>query len=195
MGRTRSAGETNAAIAVALDQVGPRLKRVRTRRRMTLTGVADITGISKSTRSRLETGGRAADPGAAARPLAGLPGAARRPRRRTRGGRFADPAQARPRQGQDRHPPAAKAGRYSLRWTRVEQVPGEISGANGSARRRCGGADPPASVRFALTTLSRCRRRMGWWVGDLCADSSARSTFFAPACEDRLTCKSRAIAR
>jgi transcriptional regulator with XRE-family HTH domain len=53
-----SADETSAAIAVALDQVGPRLKRVRTRRRMTLTGVADTTGISKSTLSRLETGGR-----------------------------------------------------------------------------------------------------------------------------------------
>ncbi len=47
-----------AAIAAALDQVGPRLKRLRTQRRMTLTGVADVTGISKSTLSRLETGGR-----------------------------------------------------------------------------------------------------------------------------------------
>jgi transcriptional regulator with XRE-family HTH domain len=47
-----------AAIAAALDQVGPRLKRLRTQRRMTLTGVAATTGISKSTLSRLETGGR-----------------------------------------------------------------------------------------------------------------------------------------
>jgi transcriptional regulator with XRE-family HTH domain len=47
-----------AAIAVALDQVGTRLKRIRTQRRMTLTGVAKTTGISKSTLSRLETGGR-----------------------------------------------------------------------------------------------------------------------------------------
>ncbi len=47
-----------AAIAAALDQVGPRLKRFRTRRHLTLTGVADTTGISKSTLSRLETGGR-----------------------------------------------------------------------------------------------------------------------------------------
>jgi transcriptional regulator with XRE-family HTH domain len=47
-----------AAIAATLDQVGPRLKRLRTRRRMTLTGVAETTGISKSTLSRLETGGR-----------------------------------------------------------------------------------------------------------------------------------------
>jgi transcriptional regulator with XRE-family HTH domain len=47
-----------AAIAVALDGVGPRLKRLRTKRRLTLTGVAETTGISKSTLSRLETGGR-----------------------------------------------------------------------------------------------------------------------------------------
>ena len=47
-----------AAIAAALDQVGARLKRLRTQRRMTLTGVAKATGISKSTMSRLETGHR-----------------------------------------------------------------------------------------------------------------------------------------
>jgi transcriptional regulator with XRE-family HTH domain len=58
MDPTPSDGETNAAIAEALDEVGPRLKRVRTHRRMTLTGVAETTGISKSTLSRLETGQR-----------------------------------------------------------------------------------------------------------------------------------------
>ena len=47
-----------AAIAATLDQVGARLKRLRTQRRMTLTGVAKATGISKSTMSRLETGQR-----------------------------------------------------------------------------------------------------------------------------------------
>ena len=47
-----------AAIATALDQVGPRLKRLRTHRQLTLTGVAASTGISKSTLSRLETGER-----------------------------------------------------------------------------------------------------------------------------------------
>jgi transcriptional regulator with XRE-family HTH domain len=46
------------AIAAVLDEVGPRLKRIRTQRTMTLTGVAEATGISKSTLSRLETGGR-----------------------------------------------------------------------------------------------------------------------------------------
>jgi transcriptional regulator with XRE-family HTH domain len=51
-------GNTEAVIAAALDQVGPRLKRVRTERGLTLTGVAQSTGISKSTLSRLENGER-----------------------------------------------------------------------------------------------------------------------------------------
>src|SRR3954467_14717359 len=46
------------AIASALDLVGPRLRRVREQRGVTLTEVADRTGISKSTLSRLETGQR-----------------------------------------------------------------------------------------------------------------------------------------
>jgi transcriptional regulator with XRE-family HTH domain len=46
------------AIAAALQGVGPRLKQVRGRRRLTLTEVAGRTGISKSTLSRLETGQR-----------------------------------------------------------------------------------------------------------------------------------------
>ena len=45
-------------ITAALDQVGPRLKRLRTQRGATLTSVAAATGISKSTLSRLETGQR-----------------------------------------------------------------------------------------------------------------------------------------
>jgi transcriptional regulator with XRE-family HTH domain len=47
-----------ADIAAVLDRVGDRLKRLRVQRRMTLTGVAEATGISKSTMSRLETGQR-----------------------------------------------------------------------------------------------------------------------------------------
>src|SRR5664280_1853428 len=47
-----------AKIAAALEQVGPRLKGLRTQREMTLTGVSTSTGISKSTLSRLETGQR-----------------------------------------------------------------------------------------------------------------------------------------
>jgi transcriptional regulator with XRE-family HTH domain len=51
--------DTSAAnIAATLDQVGPRLKRLRLQRRMTLSEVANATGISKSTMSRLETGQR-----------------------------------------------------------------------------------------------------------------------------------------
>jgi transcriptional regulator with XRE-family HTH domain len=46
------------AIAAALDQVAPRLKSLRARRRVTLTALANTTGISKSTLSRLENGQR-----------------------------------------------------------------------------------------------------------------------------------------
>jgi transcriptional regulator with XRE-family HTH domain len=52
--------DMTARIAAALDEVGPRLKRVRTQRGATLTAVAAATGISKSTLSRLETGHRRA---------------------------------------------------------------------------------------------------------------------------------------
>jgi transcriptional regulator with XRE-family HTH domain len=45
-------------IAAVLDRVGPRLKRLRTQRHITLTALATETGISKSTLSRLETGQR-----------------------------------------------------------------------------------------------------------------------------------------
>jgi transcriptional regulator with XRE-family HTH domain len=50
--------DSEAAITTALDQVGSRLKRVRTERSLTLTGVSESTGISKSTLSRLENGER-----------------------------------------------------------------------------------------------------------------------------------------
>jgi transcriptional regulator with XRE-family HTH domain len=46
------------AIANALAQVGPRLKRIRTQRGVTLAALAESTGISKSTLSRLEAGQR-----------------------------------------------------------------------------------------------------------------------------------------
>jgi transcriptional regulator with XRE-family HTH domain len=49
---------STANIAAALNQVGARLKRIRTQRHMTLTAVATATGISKSTMSRLEMGQR-----------------------------------------------------------------------------------------------------------------------------------------
>jgi transcriptional regulator with XRE-family HTH domain len=48
----------SAAIADALQQVGPRLRRARAQRGLTLTELAATTGISKSTLSRLESGER-----------------------------------------------------------------------------------------------------------------------------------------
>jgi transcriptional regulator with XRE-family HTH domain len=50
--------DTATVLAAALDQVGPRLKRLRTDRGVTLSSLAASTGISKSTLSRLETGQR-----------------------------------------------------------------------------------------------------------------------------------------
>ena len=50
--------DTATVIASALDRVGPRLKRLRQQRGLTLTGLAASSGISKSTLSRLETGQR-----------------------------------------------------------------------------------------------------------------------------------------
>src|SRR5689334_3398556 len=52
--------DTATTIAKALDQVGPRLKQLRSHRGVTLTALAEATGISKSTLSRLETGQRRA---------------------------------------------------------------------------------------------------------------------------------------
>ncbi|HEY0452536.1 XRE family transcriptional regulator [Actinophytocola sp.] len=46
------------AITTALAEVGPRLRRVRTQRGVTLDELAAATGISKSTLSRLESGQR-----------------------------------------------------------------------------------------------------------------------------------------
>jgi transcriptional regulator with XRE-family HTH domain len=50
--------ESSPAIPNVLAEVGPRLKRLRTRRGVTLTALAARTGISKSTLSRLESGQR-----------------------------------------------------------------------------------------------------------------------------------------
>jgi transcriptional regulator with XRE-family HTH domain len=51
-------GAEGDAIATALDLVAPRLRKVREQRGVTLTDVAERTGISKSTLSRLENGQR-----------------------------------------------------------------------------------------------------------------------------------------
>ena len=45
-------------ITATVDQVGPRLKAIRTQRGVTLTALSRATGISKSTLSRLENGQR-----------------------------------------------------------------------------------------------------------------------------------------
>ncbi|WP_433413077.1 helix-turn-helix domain-containing protein [Microtetraspora malaysiensis] len=50
--------EHPSAIAAALAEVGPRLKRLRTERGVTLAALSEATGISKSTLSRLEAGER-----------------------------------------------------------------------------------------------------------------------------------------
>lgn len=46
------------AITRTLAEVGPRLQRLRTQRGVTLAALAQSTGISKSTLSRLESGQR-----------------------------------------------------------------------------------------------------------------------------------------
>ncbi|GAA2785511.1 XRE family transcriptional regulator [Saccharopolyspora taberi] len=50
--------ENPPGITEALTAVGPRLKRLRTQRRVTLAALSEATGISKSTLSRLESGQR-----------------------------------------------------------------------------------------------------------------------------------------
>jgi transcriptional regulator with XRE-family HTH domain len=50
--------ENAQRIQNALDEVGPRLKRARAQRGVTLTELSAATGISKSTLSRLESGQR-----------------------------------------------------------------------------------------------------------------------------------------
>jgi transcriptional regulator with XRE-family HTH domain len=49
---------SSAEIPDVLNDVGPRLRRLRERRGVTLTALAAQTGISKSTLSRLESGQR-----------------------------------------------------------------------------------------------------------------------------------------
>ena len=50
--------DDGGSISQALDAVGPRLKRLRNDRDVTLAELSERTGISKSTLSRLETGQR-----------------------------------------------------------------------------------------------------------------------------------------
>jgi transcriptional regulator with XRE-family HTH domain len=50
--------ERPSAVDATLSEVGARLRRVRNERGVTLAALAEATGISRSTLSRLETGGR-----------------------------------------------------------------------------------------------------------------------------------------
>ena len=50
--------DDSPALLTVLAEVGPRLKRLRTHRGVSLTELAAQTGISKSTLSRLESGQR-----------------------------------------------------------------------------------------------------------------------------------------
>jgi transcriptional regulator with XRE-family HTH domain len=52
--------ESSAAVSAALGAVGPRLRRVRKQRGISLAALSEATGISKSTLSRLENGQRRA---------------------------------------------------------------------------------------------------------------------------------------
>jgi transcriptional regulator with XRE-family HTH domain len=54
----RHDGRVDEELDAVLDAVGPRLRALRKRRGMTITDVAATTGISASTLSRLESGGR-----------------------------------------------------------------------------------------------------------------------------------------
>lgn len=58
MGRVAGGDVSGSAVSAAPEHVGPRLKRLRAQRRITLTALAGMTGISKSTLSRLESGQR-----------------------------------------------------------------------------------------------------------------------------------------
>ena len=115
----------SSAIPDVLAEVGPRLRRLRERRGLTLTALAAKTGISKSTLSRLESGQRKPSlelllPLAEAHhlPLDELVGAPQvgdprvRLRPRTRNGRLvypAHPAVQRHGRVEGRHPARARA--------------------------------------------------------------------------------------
>ena len=101
--------DEQSPIAATLAQVGSRLRRVRAQRGVTLSALAEVTGISKSTLSRLESGQRRPSlelllPIAQAHqvPLDELVGAPEvgdpriRPRPRTHNGRTVIPLSAQP---------------------------------------------------------------------------------------------------
>ena len=98
------------AIAAALEQVGPRLRQLRVRRGLTLTGVADVDRDLQEHALPPRDRRAPTDAGAVAGPVARLRRAARRSRGCARAGRPADPAQARTGEGQDGDPADPGAG-------------------------------------------------------------------------------------
>jgi transcriptional regulator with XRE-family HTH domain len=52
--------DESTVVSDVLAKVGPRLRELRTKRGVTLSDLSEVTGISKSTLSRLESGGRRA---------------------------------------------------------------------------------------------------------------------------------------
>ncbi len=103
--------DDSTTINAALDAVGPRLKRLRSLRGVTLADLSATTGISKSTLSRSGDRPAPAEPGGAAAAGAGLPGAAGRAGRRARGRRPARAAEAAPGERPHRAPPDPAARR------------------------------------------------------------------------------------
>ncbi|WP_408907052.1 helix-turn-helix domain-containing protein [Streptomyces atratus] len=83
LGRERWNGgmDEQSPIAATLAQVGSRLRRIRAQRGVSLSALAEATGISKSTLSRLESGAAPPEPGAVAAHRAGPPGTPGRTRR------------------------------------------------------------------------------------------------------------------
>ena len=158
--RSRRPDEVGA-ISAALDQVGPRLRRVRDQRGLTLTEVAERTGISKSTLSRLETGQRRPSLELLL-PLAQVvPGAARRPGRRSRDRRPTDPAQAAARQRPDRAAAdaarvASRRGRSSSRRPSRDRTRARMTASSGSTS--CPGGCGWCSATRTSSSVSERRR-------------------------------------
>ena len=130
------------AIPDVLAEVGPRLRRLRERRGLTLTALAAQTGISKSTLSRLESGQRKPSLELLLPLAEALSPAARRARRRAAGRRPARPARA-----QDPQRPARLSADAAV------QRHGRVEGRD-PARARAQAAHP-RRLRVAVRALRR----------------------------------------
>ena len=104
---------TSPEIDAVLAEVGPRLKRARTQRGVTLTELAAATGHLQEHAVAAGIRATPAQPRAAAADRPGPPDTARRPGRRTGGRRPANPAQADSPQGPRRRPADPPAERHA----------------------------------------------------------------------------------